>query len=171
MVDRDPPLPPEPPVQDKLWRFYRHQTVAIPFMVLIVLAALLGLFGLTEQQLLADGPELTVEVEAVERFRYRMTGPFDVTITNSSGRAVETVTLRISGQYLSGFSGVSFSPSASHIDNRWWTFDLGDIAPGGARVITGELQAESFGIQAGQVEVFRGDDRVAVVPVETLAFP
>jgi len=171
VVDSDPPVPPEPPVQDKLWRFYRHQIVAIPLMVLIVLAALFGLFGLTEQRLLAGGPELVVEVEAVERFRNRMTGRFEVTITNPSGRAVETVTLRISRQYLSGFSGVSFSPTASHIDDSWWTFDLGDIAPGTTRVITGELKAESSGRLTGHVEVLSGDNRVAVVLVETFAFP
>lgn len=171
VVDERPPTPPEPPFQDKLWRFYRHQVVAIPLMALIVLGALFGLFGFTEQRLLVDGPEVIVEVEAVERFRYRMTGPFDVTVTNPSDRPVESVTLRISRQFLSGFSGVTFSPSASQIDGSWWHFDLGDIAPGAARVVTGELQAESSGSLTGQVEVSSGDRRVAVVPVETFAFP
>lgn len=171
VVDGSPPTPPEPPLQDKLWRFYRHQVVAIPLMMLIVLAALFGLFGFTEQRLIASSPELMVEIEAVERFRYRMTGPFDVTVTNPSDRPVESVTLRISRRYLTGFSGVSFSPSASHIDGRWWTFDLGDIAPGATRVLTGELRAESSGSLTGHVEVATGDRRVAVVSVETFAFP
>lgn len=171
VVDSDPPIPPEPPLQDKLWRFYRHQVVAIPLMVLIVLGAVFGLFGFTEQRLLADGPKLMVEVEAVKRFRYRMTGPFNVTVTNSSDRLVESVTLRISRQYLSGFSGVSFSPSASEIDGSWWVFDLGDIAPGAARVVTGEVRAESSGSLTGQVEVSSDDNRESVVTVETFAFP
>lgn len=171
VVESEPPSPPQPPLQDKLWRFYHHQLVGVPLMAAIVVAALMGVFGLTEQRLVAAGSAVTLEVDAVERFRYRMPGRFDVTVTNSTQQAIDDVTLRIESGYLSGFAEISFSPSVKIIDQQWWTFELGDLNPGETRVISGEFRSEEVGSFIGDVEVASGGSRLAQITVETLSYP
>lgn len=170
IVDAEPPSPPSPPLQGKLWRFYRHQLVGIPLLLLITVAAMAGLFGDTESETTETREDLEVRLVVANRFRFKMIGPLIVTVTNRGQDPIESATVRISTPYLGQFSNVTFSPEPARITSEWHEFQLGDIGAGDSAVVTGEIQAESFGAHRGIVEV-EGDHGVIELEAQTWAFP
>jgi hypothetical protein len=170
IIDAEPPSPPSPPLQGKLWRFYRHQMVGIPLLLIITIAAMAGLFGDTESTTTKTEGDLEARLVVPNRFRFKMIGPLTLKVTNRGRDPIEATMVRISRPYLEEFSNVRFSPAESHISGEWHVFELGEIAPGDSVVITGEIQAESFGAHRGSIEV-QSDDTIIELEAETWAFP
>lgn len=129
-----------------------------------------GLFGDTESTTTKTEGDLEARLVVPNRFRFKMIGPLTLKVTNRGQDPIESATVRISTPYLGQFSNVTFSPDPARISAEWHEFPLGNIAAGGSAVVTGEIQAESFGAHRGVVEV-RSDDGVIEFEAETWAFP
>lgn len=170
IVDGEPPDPPPPPLQGKLWRFYRYQIIGIPLFLAVTAAAVVGFFGDTEASATASEGTLEAHVVAPDRFRFKMIGPMTVTVTNTGEGPFETVTVRVEAAYLRNFSAVEFSPAETGIEKGWHVFELGAIPSGGSATISGEIQAEAFGVHTGRIEVEAGTEAIALI-VETWTFP
>lgn len=171
VVDGQPPTPPEAPIQDKRWLFYRYQLVGIPLMFLIVVAATLGVFGKSQSTVTGNHELAEVTIDHVSRFRFKMIGPLDLTVENTSSQPLPAVRVRIDRDYLEQFSTVTFTPEPTFLTREWAVFDLGDLAAGDSTVIAGEIQAESFGRHTGEVEVTADGMEPVVKTISTLSLP
>ena len=170
LSDGDPPSPPPPPAQPKIWRFYRHQLVGVPLLLLVTVLAMAGVFGDTESTTTETRGDVEVRLVVADRFRFKMIGPLTVTVFNQGAEPIENTAVRISTDYLANFSNVSLSPAVTRITDEWHEISLGALAPGESAVVTGEIQAESFGLHRGLIEV-QADDRVVELEAATWAFP
>ena len=171
IVEGDPPKPPDAPVQDKRWLFYRHQLIGIPLMLLLVVTAMLGYLGESEAMISTGDDVAQMTVEHISRFRYKMIGSFDVTVENASREPLRAVVVHIDQEYLDRFSNVVFTPIPASLSSEWAVFELGDIPPGGSAVIAGEIQAESFGRHEGEVRLSADGMGEMVTSVSTLSLP
>lgn len=171
VVDGPAPRPPEPPLQDKRWLFYRHQLVGIPLLMLIVAAAVVGIFGTARSLVSVSSETVEMTVSHVSRFRYKMIGPVEITVENTSTETLVGVTVRIERRYLDQFSNVLLTPSPTSLDADWAMFELGDLDPGAAVVVTGEIQSESFGNHTGEVHVTAEGLEPVTAAISTFSFP
>jgi hypothetical protein len=163
---QDTPQPPQPPEVGRSLRLYRYQWVGLPVLGLIVVLALLGVFGNTSGEATARGDALALRVEHPTRFRYKEIAPLRVWVTNGSGRTIDTVRVHFATAYVLAFSNASFTPSVT----APFVVELAEVRPGETRLVAGELQAERYGSHEGTVAAVSASDSVAVA-VETLVFP
>lgn len=105
------------------------RTVSLVFVSAVVLAGLIGLFGVRTGTAQNSGNGLTVSVEHASVTRAGLATPFSVAIATEDGAPLpEQITTRIDSDYLGMFdeNGLDPEPAASYQDGQWtwWTFDV-----------------------------------------------
>lgn len=105
------------------------RTVSLVFVSAVVLAGLIGLFGVRTETAQNSGNGLTVSVEHASITRAGLATPFSVAIATEDGAPLpEQITTRIDSDYLGMFdeNGLDPEPAASYQDGQWtwWTFDV-----------------------------------------------
>lgn len=163
----DEPQPPEPPQVERRLRPPRLQLIGMTLILLVPVLALLGVFGESRASARAASTEVQLQVRYGARYRYKMLNEIEVTVRNTTDRTMDTLTVGFDPRYVSGFSQVTFIPSASEpYDVR-----LLDVRPGETRLVRGELQGERYGRHTGQVFATSGAADTARVSVSTFIFP
>lgn len=165
---------PEAPDIEKKWRFKWVQKVGVPFLLLIPLLALLGVFGPNIETVTERGEVLSLEVSYPTRFRYKTIAPVHIRVTNIAAQTAPTVTVRLERNYLSAFSNVAFQPSVASISDEAYYVQLTDLQAGESRIVDLEMQAENYWEQRGVVAAAAGGLEAtpdAAVSVETFIFP
>lgn len=101
---------PQPPEVGRRPRLYGYQWVGLPLIALVVILALLGVFGESFGETAEEGSALSMRIEYPTRFRYKEINPIHVWMTNRTTQALDTVTVAFDKSYLLEFSNVSFIP-------------------------------------------------------------
>ena len=166
----DPPQPPSPPDVARKFAPLPYQLVGVGVLFTIVLLALFGVFGVVRAHAAADAGSLHVEVEYPERFRYKTIGPVDVRVHNGGETTLDTVVVRFDRAYVDAFSTVTFTPSADTVTDEAYEVTLRDVRPGTTRLVSAEIQAESYWRHEGFVEAVAGG-ATARAELATLVFP
>lgn len=138
----------------------------LALMVLIVVLALLGVFGMTRGSSETLDTTLSISAEYPTRFRYKTVSPVYVWVENRSEQLIDTVTVSFDPSYLDKFSNVTFTPSASAV----WEVDLTRVQPDERRRVAVEIQAEKYGVHEGEVSATAGLDTVSTI-MRTRVFP
>lgn len=160
--------PPQPPEFTGKARFYTYQIVGMAVIVLIPILALATVFGTTQARATVSAGELEVEVTYPSKIRYKTIHPLEVTVTNS-GTSEQDVTLYFDTGYLNKFSNVTVFPEPEYVNEQEYAIELDEVAPGEARIISLEVQAERYGSFSGTVRV-EGDQN-AELTLHTISFP
>lgn len=159
--------PPEPPQVARSPRLYSYQWVGIPILAIIVLLAMLGVFGDGQAEATGHGPSLGLRVTYPTKFRYKETAPLRVWVTNTSSSRIDTITVAFDDHYLNQFSNVAIIPSASEA----YRVPLTGVEPGETRLVNVDLQAERYGSHSGTVSASAGQPGRTGVRISTFVFP
>lgn len=164
------PQPPEPPSIGRSFRPAFSQIIGLGVLLLIVVLALLGVFGTTKRQATAEGGTIRLDVTYPERFRYKTIHGLDVQVTNTSSRSLEAVTLRFDRTYIDAFSTVTFSPALTRLTSDAYEIELSNLQPGEMRPASAEVQAEDYWGHPGFIEAATSEGS-AQVDVHSIVFP
>lgn len=170
MPDAEIPQPPQPPSIGRALKPHASQVVGVGVLVLIVVLALLGVFGETHGRATAEGPPFRLEVTYPERFRYKTIDSVDVTVTNTGDEAVSSLTVRFDRAYIDAFSTTTFTPSLTRVTSDAYEVDVSDLAPGETQPVSVEVQAEAYWGHPGFVEAATPEADVRV-DVHSFVYP
>jgi hypothetical protein len=149
------------------FRLYPEQWIGLPFLILIPVLALFGVFGETSQHVEARGSEIELKVDYLARYRYRQIGKLEVHVRNTTNRKMDTVTVAFDSRYVQQFSSPVLVP-APQIP---FEVVLTDVLPDETRLVWAELEAGAFGIHSGSIRAYGvGPDTVSV-QIRTTIFP
>lgn len=162
----DASCPPSPPAIAPRLRMRMVELVGIAMFAVLPLLAVLGVFGPATSSRTAARDGLAVEAKFPSKLRFEMKDRLDLHVRNTGPELLEHVSVQVSGQYLHGFSAVSFTPEAT----RAYEIELEKLLPGETRLVSLELTADSYGRHDGEVVVAAGATRLAL-PLTTLTFP
>ena len=169
MEDALPQLPQAPPVRRRLV-VPREHAIGQAVIVLIVVLALVGVFGDGHGVSRTGTQRLTVSVEYPTLMRYKTLGRMDVTIRAASG-PIEDLWLLVPAAHLDGFSNVSFQPEPAFATGEVTAIPVGRLGAGEERLVQGELQAERYWLHEGDLEVRAGEESLARVRLSTWVLP
>ena len=164
------PQLPEPPSIGRKFRPAFTQICGVAFLLLIVVLALLGVFGNSEGHATAEGGPVRLDASYPERFRYKTIHAIDLEITNTSSSDLETVTVRFDRTYLEAFSTVTFSPSLTRLTSDAYEVELRDLEGGETRPVSAEVQAEHYWGHPGFIEASTSEGS-ARIDVHSVVFP
>lgn len=137
---------------------------------LLVIAALLGAFGLVPRPGGADdvysSATLEARVRSTEHLREHERCPLDIQIRNTSDEPRDLV-VTLSPEYLEAFEEVAMIPEP----REGWTVRLEDVAPGEDRLVALELEAGAPGPYRGEVQIRADHGEVLVIPLRTHVSP
>ena len=162
-------LPPElvAPSVDRRFALYRFQVPGLILLALIPVLALAGVFGESHADAEARAGDLAVRVRHPSRLRFEQISTMDVRVTNAGASRIDTITVSIDTAYLSQFSGVTLTPSAS----APFDVELTGVAPGESRHVRVEMDAMRPGRHRGEVRVTAGGADTAKLDIATIIFP
>jgi hypothetical protein len=105
------------------------RTVSLIFVGVVVLAGLIGIFGVRTRTAQNSGNGLTVSVQHASVTRPGLATPFSVAIATDDGAPLPSqITTRIDSDYLGMFdeNGLEPEPASSYQNGQWtwWTFDV-----------------------------------------------
>jgi hypothetical protein len=105
------------------------RTISLIFVGVVVLAGLVGIFGVRTGTAQSSGNGLTVSVEHASVTRAGLATPFSVAIATDDGTPLpKQITTRIDSAYLEMFdeNGLEPEPASSYQNGQWtwWTFDV-----------------------------------------------
>ena len=105
------------------------RTVSLIVVGVVVLAGLIGIFGVRTRMAQNTGNGLTVSVEHATVTRPGLATPFSMSIATEDGTPLPSqITTRIDSDYLGMFdeNGLEPEPASSYQNGRWtwWTFDV-----------------------------------------------
>lgn len=159
--------PPEPPEIGRSIKLYWYQWIGLPPIFLIVVLALLGIFGETFEEVSASEGAISLRIEYPSRFRYKQINPIRVWVANRGTAPIDTLTVSFQQSYILQFSNVSFIPSAK----RPFDVEVVDLGPGEERLVMAGLQAEQYGRHAGEISATAADRDTARARVSTVVYP
>lgn len=162
--------PPKPPEFGRELELKKSQLIGLVSLALIVILAIFGLFGQSSSQTTSEGERLALEVTYPSRFRFKMADSIDVQVTNLESDPVQGVVIRFDRDYVDRFSAVQFTPSLDTITGDVYEVTLGDLAPGKAKSVSVDVQAEEYWRHRGFIEAEAGGDGVRV-DLSTFVFP
>lgn len=168
-MSRKTSIPPQPPQVKTAISFFRYQLIGMTIIAGFFVLALAGLFDSTEEKAKAYSPPLLLEVTYPKRFRYTTTAPFEVRVTNVSA-APHRVKVYVDRNYLSKFSNALFAPVPEKIRDAVYVFDLHELGPRETAVISGEFQAEEYGMFKGFVRA-EADGKKLETSLRTISLP
>lgn len=163
--------PPQAPDVERKLKFHLLQMIGAPFILLVPLLALFGVFGESIRSASAASPALDMRVEYPSRFRYKMVDSLTVYLSNTSPQSIPGVRVRVDQAYVDSFSAVVFSPSVQYISGAAYVVDIGDLQPGETRLLTVRLQAEDYGMHRGTVSATPEGGAELRVAISTFVFP
>jgi hypothetical protein len=166
-----PLSPPEPPKVARHLRLSPPQIAGVLVFLAIVGSALAGILDSQEGTKSVEGEAASAEVSYPTRFRYQQIMPLEVTVRNTSPTTLSGVEVSFAHDYISNFSSVEFSPSVSTITADAYVVSLGDIEPGGSRVVTTDMQAEAFLRHSGNISVTAQKGVALELTLSTWVFP
>jgi hypothetical protein len=159
--------PPRAPQIERRFRLGRLQWIGIPLLMLIPFLALVGVFEESRDTVVVSSPEIEMGVRYAERQRYTMLNEVLVVVRNTSRQSIDTLTVGFDPDYLKGFSGLTFTPSAG----KAFEVDLLEVRPGKTRRVWAEMQARRYGWHRGQVFATAGGADSASAVLSTFIFP
>jgi hypothetical protein len=144
----------------------------MPIIALIPLLAITTLLGDASDEVSASGPQLELQVEYPQRYRYNMVAGAEILVKNISSQDVPAVTVTIDNNYLDAFTDVGFTPEVDEVDDKAHKIELQDLRAGETRQVTLEMRAEKYGVHSGEVSAQAGSGEGTVrVELDTLIFP
>ena len=156
----------QPPPVERRFSLYRFQVPGLIALMLIPVLALVGVFGESSAGAEARAGAIAVRVRHPDRLRFEQISTMDIVVTNAGTTHIDTLLVSIDSAYLSRFSGVTITPSASSV----FGVDLEDVAPGESRTVHVEMDAMRPGRHRGTVSVSDGADTARLV-IATIVFP
>lgn len=154
---------PNLPTHTRLWP---HQWLGLAFLFLIPLLAIAGIFGETQLARVQAGPGTEAWVSAPSRFRLGQSAPLLLEVKNTSAQPLPQLSVEISG-YLDGFADKKFSPGFA----APYHVSLGSLGPGETARLAGEITAEKYGRQTGEIIVRSEGRELQRLPLSTFVFP
>lgn len=149
-------------------RFRRYQWVGLPLLFLVPVLALFGVFGESWDRVERAGPDLGVEVQYADRYRYKQTNAVEVWVENRAGVALDTVVVTFDEAYMRQFSAVAFIPAPTGP----FEVELYAVRPGERRLVWAELKAVEYGRHAGSLRAYTlGRPDTVAVDLSTFIFP
>lgn len=145
------PEPPKPPEFKPQFKLYPYQYIGIPFIFLIPILALLGVFGETMRETDAASADLALHIEYPERSRYRLRNSLEVAITNETDSAIGELRVRFEKPLIDAFADVAFSQEPEAITDEYYEVVLEDVQPNETRVVSLNLQADSYFTHEGEI--------------------
>lgn len=164
---RDFPKELQPPAVEHGFALYRFQVPGLVLLMLIPILALAGVFGESHANAEARAGAIAVAIAHPARLRFEQISTMDVVVTNAGTTAIDTILVSIDPSWLSRFSGVTITPSASSV----FGVELTDVAAGESRRVHVEMDAMRPGRHRGTVTVTDGAADTVRLPVATFVFP
>ncbi|MDX2136602.1 MAG: hypothetical protein SF123_00780 [Chloroflexota bacterium] len=166
------PQPPQPPEIQREFTPYPVQVIGIGIMTLLIVAALLGIFGATTDTVQASTRELTLALEYGSRIRYGQPQTLNIAVTNHSDQPLEGAFVRLERDYLAHFSDIQIIPSNVRITDDSYEMLLDPIEAGGARFVMIEMRAERAGMYESVIVLATGEGAALVtVRFSSVTFP
>ncbi|MFI5241664.1 MAG: hypothetical protein ACHQRL_01545 [Gemmatimonadales bacterium] len=157
---------PRAPIGVPRLKLTRKQWVGLPFLLLIPVLALFGVFGERTATIATATPSLGVTVSYPERLRYRQTERLEIAVTNRSSNLVDSVSVSVDTAYLSRFMDVRVTPEPSAA----YEVRLARIAPGETRLVVADVTGNRYWRHPASLGVAMGGER-ATVHFSSLVFP
>jgi hypothetical protein len=165
------PQPPQPPQFHTKLISYPAQIIGIGIMSLLLVAALLGIFGKTTDTVQASSRELTLAVEYGSRIRYGQPQTLQIALTNHSEQPLEGAIIRLERDYLTHFSDIQIIPSDVRITEQSYDILLNAVNAGETRLVMIEMRAERAGMYESAVVIAVGDETRLTVRFSSVTFP
>lgn len=163
--------PPEASSIQRHIRLYIFQYVGFPLLLLVPILAVFGVFGESFTEIQQNNDDLSVTVHYPTRYRYKMINTMTVTVQNTTEQSMSLLTLSVSRNYIAQFSTVNFLPAVTQINNEVYEVELKNLAPGETRIVSIELQAESYGMHNGTINISGENVETMSLSISTLIFP
>jgi len=162
---------PEAPALNRRFAIYPMQLVGMALIVLIPLLAIFGVLGEVQGSAEANSAAFALTVDYPLRTRHRVFEIITITVENQSDQAYDTVTIRVTEDYIASFAEVAFDVEVERITPDAYEFELTDFQPGESRVVGVELRADQYWQHDGTVEVSAEGAESVSVQVGTFVFP
>ena len=163
--------PPEPPEIERRIEFHRLQMIGMPFILLIPLLALFGLFGESFDEAQAANSQVELRVDHPTRLRYKAVNAMEISVRNISAQEVPTITVTIDSDYVDKFAQVSFIPEVDEVTDEVYEIELQNVGAGEARQISIDFQGDEFGLHTGTITAQPEGGEAAQTQISTFVFP
>jgi hypothetical protein len=160
------PDPPGPPEIRRRLSLYRFQLLGLPFLLVIPLLALFGVFGERWTAVNAESGALELSVRYPAVFRYMMIDAVELHVRNRGDTAIDTITVALDTAYATRFSTVSAVPPFTGP----FELQLTDVAARASRRVMIEIQAERYWSHSGELTVSSRADTIRI-PLTTMVYP
>jgi hypothetical protein len=164
----EPPQPPE--IQRKL-QFHLVQWIGMPFLILIPILAVLGVFGKTTDEARAENETVAISVTFPTRTHYGVEEIMEVRVTNTSDQTIPSLRILFDADYFSKFSQLSFVPEVDQVTDTSYEIELTDVLPDETRLLTVDYAAQAMGNYPGYVEAAAEGLESARATINTFVFP
>lgn len=159
--------PPQPPDLERHYRTTPTKGLILAVIALVVVLALLGLFGERRSTTRQQTAALDVAVEYPTRFRYKQANTVRIVVRNRAEHMLDTLTVTLDPAYIENFSNVSAIPSFA----RAWEVELYGVQSGETRRVVIELQGQAYGLHEGTVAAIAPGLDTVQVAIKTFVFP
>jgi hypothetical protein len=161
------PGPPGPPDVERRVRLYRGQWIGLPILMLIPILAMTSALGGTRKTLVIDRPGLQAVVDYPTRLRAGQWSEVEVRLRNTSGAALDTVTVAFDPEYFKRFARVSFMPEPAAAPYR---VDLDGLGPESTAVVRVEFEGDLAWRNRGRIGVHHAGDST-YIQISTFILP
>lgn len=162
-------VPQPPPFQRKL-QIAPLQLIGISLLALLPILALFSVFGESINVKSASNSEISMQVEYVTRYRYRMQDAMSISVTNESPQP-STITVSIDRDYINHFSDITFVPEVARVSVDAYEVDLRAVKSHETRLVTVQMQGEHYWTKSGVVSAMLAGGHPVTVEVSTTIFP
>ncbi len=166
----DGPRPPRPPEFGRSFDPARYQLVGIGLLSALIVAALAGAFGIATGHAVARGTGIALVVDYPERWRSKDVYTIEVEVTRTGARDVVPIAVAFDRRYFHAYAATRFEPNVAYVTDDAYVVELRDVRPGETRLITTEVQADTYWVQEGFVTATSGDAS-ARVRLRSFVFP
>lgn len=170
-TDEQVPQPPQPPKIQQHVNLSRGQLIGLPVLLLIPILALLGVFGLTEEQATRSGEEFELTVHYSGRAQYMAGFDLVIEVTNLSNQPREGVMVGLSRTFVDSFTEASFLPSVGLVTGSEYLFDLGTMPAAASRTVSARLTPGSYWSTPGTVTVSSSGRQTVEFEFQTFVYP
>ncbi len=165
--NRNTPHPPTAPRIHRKFLLSRWQWIGVPVFLLIPVFAFLGVLGELTRRVDARTVDLAIELEYPRTHRYKLVRTIELTVTNITTLALDTVAIDLDTSYAAGFATRSAIPAF----DRVYGLDLIHLAPGETRRVRIDFEGLDYGRREGHLSVTSGAADTAWIPLRTFIFP
>jgi len=163
MKDREPPPPPH--IAPKV-RLGPSEKVGLPFLFLLPILAVAGVFGPRTEKVEAAAGPLAMSVEYPARLRFENSERLLVRVRNGGASPVSGISLAFDPEYMHAFSPATFDPAP----DVSYLIDIDTLDPGESRLVSVQLTADEYGPHRGWVTLSSGETK-GRIKLQTFIFP